>query len=293
MMNQTPKYKKELTSRRFRQNKVLITGGTEGIGNGIAKWFLAQKNNQVAICARTEEKLNAMNNLYSNIITKKVDLHNKRATGEFAQQVINDLGGLDILILNAADFDFKNKFLSKAEIAIKIPQINNIANIQLIKNTRKELKKSNGVIVFMTTRFMMTGIETAPGLDNQSIAVQEDIGEYIKSKMRMHKYLNKFIKDKQNNGIFVFSIIPGTVNTPANRKLIEVGTPELSNSKIKEKLEGRERDPNLVGKIIGKMTVMKKMFDAKTMQYDINIKNGQIVEISNAAIEFEKKQEQS
>lgn len=38
------------------RKRILITGGTEGIGNGIAEEFLIHGNNMVAICARTQEK---------------------------------------------------------------------------------------------------------------------------------------------------------------------------------------------------------------------------------------------
>lgn len=199
---------------------------------------------------------------------------------------------MDILILNAAvfDFDFKEISLSKDEIAKKIFQVNEAANIQLIRETREELKKSRGEIVFLTTRFIRKGIETSSVVDAESISVQEDIGQYIKSKKRIHEYLDAFIKDKENDGIFVFSVIPGTVDTPANRRLIEVGTQELSNSKIKEREEDGERDLKIVGKIIAEMARTRKKFNSGTSQYDIDIKNGEIVEISNTAYEFEKKQ---
>lgn len=105
----------------------------------------------------------------------------------------------------------------------------------------------------------------------------------------MNEYLNKFIEDKKNNDIFIFSVIPGTVDTSANRRLIDVGTLEMSNAKLKEREEGKERDPKLVGKIIMKMAEGRKKFNPQTSKYDIGINRGEIVEISNSAVEFEKK----
>lgn len=270
----------------------MITGGTEGIGNGILEAFLMRNTNLVATCARTKEKLDALKKSHPEMIAERVDLSNNDEVKGFAQKVINDFGGIDVLILNAAvfDFDFKNKSLTRDEINKKIFQVNEVANILLVEETKSELKKSKGTIVFMTTRFISKNIETASVVDSQSVSAQEDIGQYIKSKKRIQEYFDDFVKDNQNKGIFVFSVIPGTVNTPANRRLIEVGTPELSSSKIKEREEGRERDQKLVGKIIAKMTATHKKFNPKTGLYDTDIMNGEIVEVSNSAVEFEKKQ---
>ena len=105
----------------------------------------------------------------------------------------------------------------------------------------------------------------------------------------MHEYLHQFTQKEENAGIFVFSVIPGTVDTPANRTLIEVGTPELSQSKLDERNSGRERDANVIGRIIAKMSTLRKKFNSDTHEYDIDIENGEIVEISNQTYEFEKK----
>lgn len=75
------------------RKRILITGGTEGIGNGIAEEFLIHGNNMVAICARTQEKLDEMKNIHPEIIAERVDLSDRQATKEFARDVINDLGG--------------------------------------------------------------------------------------------------------------------------------------------------------------------------------------------------------
>lgn len=283
---------KEWTGER---GKVVITGGTEGIGKEIAEEFLIRNANRVAICARTKKKLDEMQQYHLELFAERVDLSDRHATKTFAQEAIKDLGGLDALILNAAifDFDFKEKSTGSSEdgVSKKMFQANEVANVTLIRASKEALQKACGTIVFLTTRFgVVKDIETASVVDSQSAAAQEDIGNYIRDKRRINKYLNDFIKDESNAGIFVFSVIPGTVNTRANRKLIEVGTHEMSAAKIKEREERRERDPRLVGRIIAKMTATRKKFNQETQQYDIDIENGGIVEISNAAIEFEKEQ---
>ena len=271
--------------------RVIITGGTEGIGRGIAEEFLAQSAS-VAVCAKTKEKLDKIKTLYPKIITKRVDLRDQHATEEFAVEALNALQGIDALILNAAmlDLHFKHRFdMNKEDIRKALLQMNTISNIALIQASKEALKKSLGAIIFITTRFIFKNIESAPTIEERSAAAQEDIGGYIESKKEMHSYLNRFIEDKENEGIFVLSVIPGTVDTTMNRKIIESGTPEMRDAKIKERAEGKERDPGIVGKIIATMAITRKKFNPETLQYDIAIKNGEVVEVSNAAAEFEKK----
>ncbi len=256
------------------KGRFVITGGTEGIGKEIAEEFLL-RNNSVAICARTKENLERMKDAHPELIAQRIDLSDRHATKNFVQQVIYDLGGLDALILNAAifDFDFKKRNdVSKDDVRKEMFQVNEVAQVALIRASKEALRKSEGVIVFITTRFLFKGIETAPIVDGQSVAAQEDIGQYLKNKKRMHVYLDDFIKDEQNGGIFVFSVIPGTVNTAANKRIIEMGTSEMRDAKLKERIEGKERDSLFAGRIIAKMTATRKRFNPETQQYDRAIK---------------------
>lgn len=284
----------EDTIRPTMEGRVLITGGTDGIGRAIADEFLVH-HNAVAICARTPSKIGATKKDYAdtdaNLIAEIVDIGDRRRLKEFVQGTIKDFNGLDAVILNAAAFDFKYKSsnLSKEDIRREMFKINEVGNVALIREAREELKKTRGSIVFITTRFgVPQADETASVLDSESAPVQEDIGNYIKNKRRIHEYLHEFINDEENEGIFVFTVIPGTVDTPANRELIAVGTPEMSTAKLKERDSGMEREATLIGRIIVKMTDLRKRFNDETQQYDIDIMNGEVVEISTSSVAFER-----
>lgn len=274
--------------------RVVITGGTEGIGREIALEF-ADRHNSVAICARSQEKLDDIKSMHPYFIPKmiaeKVDISDRHEGKRFVKEVVNELNGLDALILNAAALDFNFKFsgLSKEEIRRQMFKTNVVGNVALIREAKEALRKSKGVIAFITTRFgVVEDLETRSTVSSDSESSKEDIGNYIENKRMMRKYLDDFISDSDNNGIFVFSIVPGSVDSTANKALIEFGTPEMSAAKLVEKRNKRERNPRLIGIITAKMVATRKKFDSETNLYDIDIINGEIVEISNAAIEFEE-----
>lgn len=284
--------RKEGKEKQF--GRVVITGGTEGIGREISLEF-ADRHNSVAICARSQEKLDDIKAMHPyfipKILAEKVDISNRHEGKKFIKEIVNEFGGLDSLILNAAALDFNFKFsgLSEEEIKKQMFKTNVIGNVALIRESKEALKKSKGTIAFITTRFgIVENLETASVVSSNSESAKEDIGNYIENKRMMRKYLDDFISDSNNDGIFVFSIVPGTVNSKANKALIEFGTSEMSTAKITEKRKGKERNPRLIGIISAKMIATRKKFNPNTSSYDIDIKNGEIVEISNAVIEFEE-----
>lgn len=173
----------------FSSNKkvVVVTGGTEGIGRGIAEAFLNNKDVLIVVCARTKEKLNEIKKQYHKIFTKKIDLGDIKQTKKFSREVLNNFNNINVLALNASvfDFDFKNTNLSKEEIFNKMLHVNVNPNISLIESFKDKLKKSKGVIIFMTTRFgVIENLETASALGINSDPVKKDIGNYIENKKR-------------------------------------------------------------------------------------------------------------
>lgn len=284
--------RKEQKEKPF--GRVIITGGTEGIGKEIALEF-ADRHNSVAICARSQEKLSDLKSMHPyfipEMVAAKVDISDRHEGKKFVKEVVNEFNGLDVLVLNAAALDFNFKFsgLSEEEIRKQMFKTNVVGNVALIREAKEALRESKGAIAFITTRFGITeNLETKSAVSSDSESAKEDIGHYIENKRMMRKYLDNFISDSDNSGIFAFSIVPGTVDTTANKTLIELGTPEMSTAKLREKRSGRQRNPRLIGIITAKMVATRKNFNPETNQYDIDIKNGEIVEISNAALEFEE-----
>ena len=84
----------------LNQAKVLVTGGTQGIGYEIAKQLKAQ-GAQVVICGRNAERL-AKVAAELNVIGIKADVSKEADVVRLVKEAHKTLGGLNVLINNAA-----------------------------------------------------------------------------------------------------------------------------------------------------------------------------------------------
>lgn len=84
----------------LKGKKVLITGGTKGIGQAIAVLF-AEEGADVAVAARGEDDLERLSQKFTNIRTYKVDVTKQDERIQLIENVVKDFQGIDILINNA------------------------------------------------------------------------------------------------------------------------------------------------------------------------------------------------
>jgi uncharacterized oxidoreductase len=119
---------------KLKNNTVLITGGSSGIGHELSK-VLIQKGNKVIICGKSNEKLAAAKKLIPELITYQCDISDSQVSNDFASKIYENHPDLNILINNAAivnKIDFiKDK--NAIELAENEYQTNLIAPIRLIK----------------------------------------------------------------------------------------------------------------------------------------------------------------
>ena len=79
---------------------VLVTGGTSGIGLGLAEAFL-HANSRVIVCGRDKDKLAAVAEKYPQITALPCDVGDARQREDLAREVLRRFPGLDILVNNA------------------------------------------------------------------------------------------------------------------------------------------------------------------------------------------------
>jgi NAD(P)-dependent dehydrogenase (short-subunit alcohol dehydrogenase family) len=84
--------------------RVIVTGGSRGIGRAIALAFAAE-GARVAICARTGPEVESAGRELANhaqaVIARAVDVTDTQAVKRFVDDVAEDWGGIDVLVNNA------------------------------------------------------------------------------------------------------------------------------------------------------------------------------------------------
>src|SRR5688572_27719817 len=83
----------------LRDKRILITGGSRGIGKALALAFL-KDGARVATCSRREGDLEALRN--AGALAQAADVTDERALRDLVDRVRREWGGLDALINNAA-----------------------------------------------------------------------------------------------------------------------------------------------------------------------------------------------
>lgn len=102
---------------KLKDKKALITGGSKGIGKGIAEAYL-KEGASVVICGRGEDSLkDAHDELseYGDISFVSADIADKKDVKRLAEEIENKWGKLDILVNNASILGIKAKIMDYPE----------------------------------------------------------------------------------------------------------------------------------------------------------------------------------
>jgi uncharacterized oxidoreductase len=144
---------------RLKENTILITGGSSGIGLTLSK-VLLKKGNTIIICGRSSEKLAAAKKLHAQLITYQCDLSIAEECVQLAEKVRKNHPDLNILINNAAivnriDFINDKDAMAKAEDEYAT---NLMAPLRLIKLLHRTLSTNSSPAIINVT----TGLIYAP-----------------------------------------------------------------------------------------------------------------------------------
>lgn len=189
------------------ENKVvLITGGTKGIGYGVAEALL-QENARVAITSRSQkaadEAAATLNKAgKGEAFGVAADVRDSKSQQHAVDQIIKKWGSLDVLIANAGLGHFDSIEKLTDEQWLETIDTNLTGAFFSVKASIAALKKSKGYIITIAslagTNFFAGG------------------SAYNASKFGLVGFTQAIMMDLRNDDIKVTTIMPGSVATNFN-----------------------------------------------------------------------------
>ena len=187
----------------IKNKTVLITGGSKGIGYGVAE-ALIEEGARVAITSRSQKSAtDAAARLAKSdkgeVLGLESDVRDLNAQQKAVDAVVKKWGSLDVLIANAGLGHFGNIETLTAEQWNETIDINLTGVFYSIKASLHELKKSKGYIITMAS---LAGTNFFAGAS-----------AYNASKFGLVGFTQAVMLDLRQYGIKVTTIMPGSVAT--------------------------------------------------------------------------------
>ncbi len=187
-------------------NKVAyITGGSKGIGYGIAKTLL-DNGMRVAISSRNlqaaQEAARSLSSDNSKVLALESDVRSMSSEQKAVQVVIDHFGQLDVLVANAGIGHFASIEDLTEEVWKNTIETNLSGVFYSVKSSIEALKQSKGYIITIAslagTNFFENG------------------SAYNASKFGLVGFTQAIMLDLRKHGIKVTTIMPGSVATEFN-----------------------------------------------------------------------------
>jgi NAD(P)-dependent dehydrogenase (short-subunit alcohol dehydrogenase family) len=139
-------------SASWEGKRVLVTGGSSGIGAALAEG-LASRGAVVGICGRRADRLDeVLGRLRAHVPECRswtIDLGDLDGLDGFAQQVVGDLGGLDLLVNNAGIPKRRWAWEHRPDEVADVLRVNLESPIRLTQALLPALTASSGQLVFV------------------------------------------------------------------------------------------------------------------------------------------------
>ena len=188
----------------FKDQVVVVTGGTRGIGAGIVTAFLNEGAHVVATYAGNEEKALAFKNSLGEegerLLLRAFDVSNKEQVNTFWSWLEETSGGCDVLVNNAG--------IRQDQILASMEEVqwDRVMDVNL-KGTM--LMSQAAVLIMMKKRYgrivNMSSIGGQLGLSGQANYAASKAGQIALSKV--------LSKEVAKRGITVNNVLPGFIET--------------------------------------------------------------------------------
>ena len=188
----------------FENQKVIVTGGTRGIGKGITEAFLKSGATVVATYASNDQAANefkeSLGDLSKNLILNKFDVSDSKAVEAFYQNFEKEFGELHVLVNNSGIRKDNLAMMMSDEDWNKVIDINLSGSFYMAKHALKLMMSGRyGRIINMSS------VGGTIGLSGQS--------NYAASKAAQVAMSKSMAKEVGKKGITVNNVCPGFIET--------------------------------------------------------------------------------
>mgnify|MGYP001156716903 CR=1 FL=1 len=192
---------------RLKSKNILITGGSSGIGRAITKLFAAEGADLVIGDIDVDGGRETLEQMGSpeNVCFVETDISDETSVKDTVNQAAEFLGGIDILINNAAAFVFGTVDETANHDWNKVLGVNVVGSANMVKHSLPFLKTSKAPAI--------VNIASVSGFIAQPAFVP-----YNASKGAVLQLTRCLAMDLAEFNIRVNSVCPGAIYTPASER---------------------------------------------------------------------------
>ncbi len=191
---------------KLSDRTVLVTGGTSGIGLGIAGEF-HKRGSRVIICGRDKKKLSAVGEKYPGITALQCDVGDGRQRKNLAEEVLRRFPDFDVLVNNAGIqryVDLKKGYdelkSGQDEIAINLVSVVELTALFI----GHLLKRPSAAIINVSSGLGFMPMVSTP--------------IYSATKAAIHTYTLVLRQQLKDSSVKVVEIVPSMVDTGLNKE---------------------------------------------------------------------------
>lgn len=195
---------------QLKNKRVLVTGSTGGIGAGIAQKF-AEEGATVVINGRRAEQAEQVaakiREAGGQAIVAVGDLTSDKDVNRVIETAVSQLGGIDILVNNAAGGSHQNDLTTPTEEWMASYDVNVLSMVRLIQKVLPAMQnQGSGRIINISSA---AAVRPSPGM-----------GAYSTTKAAVNNLTVNFAQGMQDDGITINTVSPGAIITDS---MIEMG----------------------------------------------------------------------
>lgn len=186
---------------RLTGNTILITGGTSGIGRGLAEAF-HQRGNQVIIAGRRQALINQITAAHPGMRGMQLDVDDLGAVDAFAAHIREQFPQLNVLINNAGISKHEDLTVDNIDLSVakSIIQTNIFGVLQLTATLLPSLREQPNSTIITTT----SGLGFVPFAAFPT---------YCATKAFLHSWVQSLRFQLRETSVEVIELIPPYVQT--------------------------------------------------------------------------------